>query len=137
MWQLLIPAIGKILEQVLPDQKAADDAKLKVLELAQKGDLAVLDADLKLALGQIDINKIEAAQPGIFKGGWRPAAGWTCVFGLLYPIPRLLLPWALKVAGVDGVPDLPPLDTSEYMVLLGGLLGIGTMRHRERVAGKA
>jgi hypothetical protein len=99
---------------------------------------AQLQADTSLALGQIETNKIEAAQPGIYKGGWRPAAGWSSVFlALIYPAIRLLLPWSLKVAGVEGVPDLPPLDTSEAIVVLGSLLGVGAMRHRERVVGKA
>lgn len=99
---------------------------------------AQLHADTSLALGQIETNKIEAAQPGIYKGGWRPAAGWSSVFlALVYPAVRLLLPWSLKVAGVEGVPDLPPLDTSEAIVVLGSLLGVGTMRSVERVKGRA
>jgi hypothetical protein len=53
IWQALIPVIGGVLEKVLPDPQAAADAKIKMLELAQKGELAVLDAETKLALGQI------------------------------------------------------------------------------------
>lgn len=134
---LLLPIVKEVIGKVIPDPQAAAEAKLRAAELVQKGEMAYLDADVKLALAQIDVNKVEAAQPGIFKGGWRPAAGWICVFGLVYPILRLLLPWALQVFGVQGVPELPPLDTSEYIMMLGGLLGVGTMRHRERIAGKA
>lgn len=137
MWNLLIPAVTGILDKVLPDPQAAADAKLKVLELAQKGELAVLDADLKLALGQIEVNKVEAASPDWFRAGWRPAVGWVCVFGLGYQfLLRPLLPWVVTVAGAS-VPPLPEIDNESLMVLLTGLLGLGGFRTFERVKGRA
>src|SRR3990167_11058137 len=47
---------------------------------AIEADLAkeTLKSETNLALAQIDLNKTEAQQPGIYKGGWRPATGWTC-----------------------------------------------------------
>lgn len=131
-------------EDASPEQVAASLGNLtgdQLVAIRQiEADLAkeYLRAETSLALGQIETNKIEAAQPGMFKGGWRPAAGWLAVFlGLGYPAVRVLLPWTLTVAGVEGVPPLPPLDTGEAIVILGSLLGVGTMRHRERIAGKA
>lgn len=103
-------------------------------DLAKEG----LKSETAIALGQINTNQLETQQPGFYKGGWRPAAGWSAVFlGLIYPAVRVLLPWTLKVCGVQGVPDLPPLDPTEALVVLGGLLGIGSMRTRERLAGRA
>ena len=97
-----------------------------------------LKSDTSIALAQIDANKVEGMQTGIFKGGWRPMAGWSAVFvGLVYPVVRALLPWILKVCGVQGVPDLPALDATEALTCLGGLLGLGAMRSSERKAGKA
>jgi len=125
----ILGIVGQIFDRVIPDKAAAEKAKLEAA-------VALQTQDFQIALAQIETNKIEAAQPGIFKGGWRPMAGWAAVcVGLLYPPVRVLLPWALKVAGVEGVPDLPPLDTGEALVVLGSLLGVGTMRHRERIAG--
>lgn len=99
---------------------------------------AQLSSDTAIALAQIDTNKTEVTQPGFYKGGWRPAAGWSSTFlALIYPAIRVLLPWALQVAGVQGVPPLPPLDATEALVVLAGLLGIGTMRTAERLKGKA
>ena len=133
-----IPVIGKIIDKIIPDPVAAAAAKQAAFDSAMKGELAYLDADLKLALGQMEINKIEAAQPGIFKGGWRPFAAWACVFsGVVYPIVRTLLPWVLQVFGVAEVPPLPPLDGTEAMTMLFGLLGLGGMRMTERLKGKA
>lgn len=130
--------IGDVLAKILPDPKAAAEAKLKMLELAQAGEFKELEANLQIATGQIEVNKIEAAQPGLFKGGWRPGAGWICVFGLGYTfVARPLLPWLLSVAGVADVPVLPSIDTDELLLLLGGMLGLGGMRSFERVKGKA
>ena len=130
---LLLPLLGiaeKVIDRVVPDKAAAEKAKLEMA-------MALQSQEFQVDLAQIEVNKIEAAHPGIFKGGWRPAAGWAAVFmGLIYPAVRVLLPWGLKVAGVDEVPELPPLDTGEALVVLGSLLGVGTMRHRERLAGK-
>lgn len=132
----LVPAIASIIDKLVPDPKAATDAKLKALELAQRGELAELDADVRLALGQMEINKAEATTDR-FRGGWRPAAGWVCVFGLFYSfLLRPLLPWLAAVAGLDA-PPLPPIDTMELMVLLAGMLGLGGYRTAERIKGKA
>lgn len=135
MWQTLIPLVGDLLGRILPDPKAADEAKLKLLEMAQRGELAQLDADMKLALGQIEINKAEAQSSDFWRGGWRPAVGWTCCAGLLYTfILRPLLPWFAAVSGVE-VPPLPALDMGPLLTLLGGMLGLGGMRTFERVKG--
>lgn len=136
MWAALIPLIGTIVEKVIPDPQAAADAKLRVMELAQKGELAVLDADLKLALGQIEVNKAEATTD-MFRGGWRPAVGWICVAGLAYQfILRPVLPWLVTLFGAQ-VPPLPTIDNESLMGLLTGMLGLGGLRTFERVKGKA
>jgi hypothetical protein len=136
IWQALIPVVGSILEKVLPDPQAAADAKIKLLDLAQKGELAVLDAETKLALGQLEVNKVEAGTD-MFRGGWRPATGWACVFGLVYQfLLQPLLPWLVAVCG-GSVPPLPPIDNDTLMALLTGMLGLGSLRTFERIKGKA
>jgi hypothetical protein len=136
MWQLVIPAITQVLDKIIPDPQAAAEAKLKALELAQKGDLAALDAELRLALGQIEVNKAEATTD-MFRGGWRPAVGWICVVGLAYQfILQPVLPWVVALFGAQ-VPPLPAIDNESLMVLLTGMLGLGGLRTVERVKGKA
>jgi hypothetical protein len=136
IWQALIPVIGTVLEKVLPDPQASAEAKIKLMELAQKGELAVLDAETKMALGQIEVNKVEAGTD-MFRGGWRPATGWACVFGLVYQfLLQPLLPWLVAVCG-GSVPPLPPIDNETLMVLLTGMLGLGGLRTFERIKGKA
>lgn len=136
MWQLIIPAITQVLDKIIPDPQAAAEAKLRALELAQKGDLAALDAELRLALGQLEVNKAEATTD-MFRGGWRPAVGWVCVVGLAYQfILQPLLPWLVALFGAQ-VPPLPAIDNETLMVLLTGMLGLGGLRTIERVKGKA
>jgi len=108
-----------------------------MMELAQKGELAALDADMKLALGQIETNKIEAASSDPFRAGWRPMAGWACSLGLFYEfLLRPILPWLVGLTGAEVAP-MPNVDVDQLMVLLGGLLGLGSLRSYERVKGKA
>lgn len=133
----LLGVIGQVLDKVLPDPKAAAETKLKMLELAQTGEFKELEANLAIATGQMEINKVEAASPGMFKGGWRPATGWICAIGLGYTfLARPLLPWLVTVTGVADVPPLPAIATDELLLLLGGMLGLGGMRSFERVKGK-
>lgn len=132
----LLPVIGNLLDKILPDPAAAAEAKVKAVELAQKGELAVLDADLRLALGQVEVNKAEASA-GAFRGGWRPAVGWCCALGLFYTfLLRPVLPWVVGLFGAN-VEPLPAIDQESLMVLLFGMLGLGGLRTFERVRGKA
>lgn len=99
---------------------------------------AQLSADSERDKGQVELLKIDGEKGGFFQKGWRPGAGWICVFGLAYTfVLRPLLPWVVQVLGVANVPPLPAIDTMELFVLLGGMLGLGGLRHRERLAGKA
>lgn len=134
MWNLIIPALAGLLEKVIPDPQAAAEAKIKMIELAQKGELAAMDADVKLALGQMEINK-EEAKTDLFRGGWRPAVGWSCVAGLVYQfLAQPILPWIVAMFG-GYVPPLPAIDNETLMVLLTGMLGLGGLRTFEKVKG--
>lgn len=132
MIQALIPLIGTVLDKILPDPQAQAEAKIKLVELAQAGELAVLDAETRMALGQMEVNKTEAATD-LFRGGWRPATGWVCVSGLIYQfLIQPLLPWIVAVMG-GSVPPLPAIDNDTLMVLLTGMLGLGGLRTFEKV----
>lgn len=134
-WSAIIPAVLGVIDRVIPDPAVAADAKLRAMELAQRGELAALDADMRLALGQLEVNKAEAGTDA-FRGGWRPAVGWACVAGLVYQfLLQPILPWVAAVAGAD-VPPLPPIEGESLLVLLTGMLGLGGMRTFERVKGK-
>lgn len=131
----IIDGIFKIIDKVIPDPQAKAQAQLKTLEMQQAGEFKQIETDLQLALGQLEVNKIEAAAPDMFRGGWRPAVGWVCVIGLLYTyLGQPLLSWA---SGIWAVPAPPSLDLGDLLILLGGMLGLGGMRTMERLKGKA
>ena len=133
----ILPVVGTLIDKLFPDKQAADEAKIKMMELAQKGELAQLDAQMQLAMGQIETNKIEAASTDAFRAGWRPMAGWACSLGLFYEfLLRPILPWLVGLTGAEVAP-MPNVDIDQLMILLGGLLGLGGLRSFERVKGKA
>lgn len=70
----LIPVIGDVLDKVIPDPKAQADAKVKLMELAQKGEFAEMNA-------RADIIKAEAASESWLAQSWRPILMLT--FGAL------------------------------------------------------
>lgn len=131
MLNVLIPVIGSLLEKIIPDPKMAAEAKFKIIELAQNGELAKLDADVKLALSQVEVNKVEAATD-MFRGGWRPFIGWIC--GLGVAIQFVIAPMLTWFGFLLGYPMVfPVLDSSVLMTLLFGMLGLGTLRTTEKL----
>ena len=131
----LLDAGLKILDKVLPDPGQKAQAQLELLKLQQAGEFKTLEADLQLALAQTEINKVEAASADPFKSGWRPAAGWVCVLGLLYQF--LLQPLLAWGSTIQGFAAPPVLQLGDLYGLLFGMLGLGAYRSVERVKGKA
>jgi hypothetical protein len=138
MWPLLASILPGLLDKLIPDPQAANEAKLKAIEMAQRGELAQLDADMKLALGQLEVNKAEAASGSLFTSGWRPAVGWICAAGLAYEfLFAPLLPWLVLALTGKQLPELPDLPMETLMTLLLGMLGLGGLRTVEKVKGVA
>lgn len=134
MWPTLIPVLANLLDKILPDPKAAADAKLKVMEMAQQGELAQLDADVKLATGQQEVNKVEAGSTSLFVAGWRPAVGWTCAAAFAFKF--VGGPVLVMVASYFGHNvTLPEFDYSEMSTILLGMLGLGGLRTAEKIKG--
>lgn len=132
---LALSDIGsKIIDRVLPDPAQKQAATLELLKLQQAGEFKEIDAQLQVSLAQADINKVEAAG-GFFKSGWRPGAGWVCVIGLGYQfLAQPLLTW---MSSVRGWPIPPVLQIGDLMTLLFGMLGLGALRSKEKLEGKA
>jgi len=132
----LIPVLGNLFDKIIPDPKAAADAKLEVMRLAQTGELAQLNADLQMAQGQMEINKVEAGSSAIFVAGWRPFIGWTC--GAAFAFKFIGGPAVFVLSQWVGHPiELPTFDFTEMSTILLGMLGLGGLRSIEKVKGVA
>lgn len=120
--------LGKTaIEKIWPDPSKRAQELRKLEALKQKGDLAMLDAHVKLMLGQMEINKQEASSKSLFVAGWRPAVGW--IGGIAFGYAAILEPMARFVATLNGYDgEFPVIDTSLTMQVLLGMLGLGVMR---------
>lgn len=128
--------LGRVaIEKIWPDptKRAAELRKLE--EMRQTGDLAALNAHVQMMVGQMEVNKVEAAHPSIFVAGWRPAVGWVCVSILAFNyIGVYLLEYAAAL--VEGMPAPPErLEMSDLWPVLMGMLGIGGMRSHDKKHG--
>ena len=126
--ELIVGPLFKVIDKIIPDPQAKAQMQLELIRLQQSGELAQMT-------GQMEINKVEATSPDLFRGGWRPFIGWICGVGLLYQfLLRPLLGWLSNVQGW-AVP--PPLEMDTLLTLLLGMLGLGAYRTAEKVKGVA
>lgn len=124
---------SKLVDKFFPDPQQAEQAKLKLLEMQQNGELAQLAAATDLAKLQIQTNMEEAKSTNWFVAGWRPFVGWICGAGLAYvaifePVARFVAKVFFSYAG-----DFPVINTDLTMQVLMGVLGLGAMRSVEKV----
>lgn len=84
---------------------------------------------------QVLVNMIEAKHRTVFVAGWRPFIGWVCGVALAYHyIAYGFIGWAMALWAPDVQPP-PQVGIGDLLVVLGGLLGLGTLRTREKEKG--
>jgi len=126
----LLPIVSGVIDRLVPDTNAAAGAKREL-------EKALIDAETAGVLGQLEINKIEAAHRSIWTSGWRPFVGWCCGAALCYHFvlqPIIIFGLALT-ATVP--PDLPAFDMESLLTILLGMLGLSGMRSFEKFKGVA
>jgi hypothetical protein len=125
--------IGSLLKDIrtaITGKAPLDPTRLAELEAK------ALEIEQQAMNAQVEINKIEAASPSMFKSGWRPAAGWLCVIGLAWS--TFLLPVWIWLTSIAKIPAPPLLDTGVLVSLLVAMLGLGGFRTYEKIKnGKA
>lgn len=107
--------------EVGPEKKAQIELRLNEFEAMGRN-------------AQAEINKAEARHPSIFVAGWRPALGWTCVFGIGY---QMLFRPLMECALLHWDVTLPTLDISTLVGLISGMLGVAGLRTYEKMKGVA
>jgi hypothetical protein len=122
----LIGPVSGLLDKVIEDK----DQKAQLAhEIATMSDNHAQQA----LMGQLEINKAEAASGSIFKGGWRPFIGWVCGVAFAYHfVLQPLIVFGVTAAGVD-IPELPEFDMGSLMTVMMGMLGLGGMRSIEKL----
>jgi len=128
----VVESVGKVIGDLHTSDKERMELELEAKRIDQAVDL-----------GQMEVNKVEAANQNLFVAGWRPAIGWVGAGAmayqfLLYP----LLVWAWVWLQAEGyvpkeVSPPPMLDTEALWVILSGMLGIAGMRSFEKSRGVA
>lgn len=119
-----LPIVSDLIDRLIPNSAEREKVKLEF-------EAELTKAITSIDVAQMEVNKVEAAHPSLFVAGWRPAAGWCGVIGLGYH--AIVQPFLMFVAAANGEKiDLPVFDTSILMVVLTGMLGLGTMRSFEK-----
>ena len=124
----IMPMVGEVVDRLVPDKAGAQKAK-------QELEAKLIDAAVAGQLGNLEINKVEAAHRSIWVSGWRPCVGWVCSisFGAHFVVFPLVA-WGGQLMGYH----LPPpndFDMDQLMTVLLGLLGIGSLRTYEKQKG--
>ena len=124
----LIGPATKLLDKVIEDK----DQKAKLAhELATMADKLAHEQQL----AQMAINKEEASSGSLFKGGWRPCIGWICGIAFFYHfVCQPIIVFVIAVVGID-IPILPKFEMNTLLTVLGGMLGIGSLRTYEKQKG--
>lgn len=101
-------------------------------ELTDKDSQRQLERDIQ----QVLLN-IKEAGMDLWRGGWRPAVGWTCASAFFYNFvlqPFLVFAFTMAGFGTE-VAQLPDLNMYEVMGVLVGMLGISHHRSGDKRAG--
>jgi len=123
---MLVGPVADLIGKFIPDKDQA--AKLA-------HDIAIMAATQahQQAMGQVEVNKVEAAHRSVWVAGWRPFIGWTCGLGLFYNV------LAHPIASIWY--EMPVVDPDLLYPVMLGILGIGGMnvaaRTYEKVKGVA
>ena len=119
--------IGKsLIDRIFPNPAEKAKAEMEMMVLLQT-------QDMQKVMGQLEVNAAEAASPHMFVAGWRPFVGWCCGLGFLWA--AIGQPVFAYFATVKGWPVAPEVNTDVLLYVLGGMLGLGTLRTVEKSRG--
>ncbi len=116
----LIGPVTGLLDKFVEDKDQKNALAHEIATLAEK-------QAHESVMGQLEVNKVEAAHKSLFVAGWRPFVGWVCGVGLAYNV---------IIAQILGIWfTVPEVDPSLLTPVLMGMLGMGAMRSYEKAKG--
>jgi len=125
---LLAPLVEQLISRI-PDPQQREKARAE----AEATLLGLLSQQQQ---GQVEINKVEAANPSVFVSGWRPFIGWVCGAALAYTY--IITPiWAWCLTIYHPGLTMPVLPTDNLFELVLAMLGLGGLRTFEKLKGVA
>lgn len=131
---LIAGLVGKVIDRVWPDPAQRAQAALELEKMRQAGEFKQIDAEIQAMQMQADVNQAEAASSDPFTSRWRPFIGWVCGAALCWHyIGRPLAEWALIMSGKNV--EIPKVDLGDLIVILLGMLGLGSFRTAEKIKG--
>jgi hypothetical protein len=127
-----IPIIGDLLKGVFDIIDKSVEDKDAAAKMKNELTMKTLDTQFQLQNGQIETNKVEAANQSIFVAGWRPAIGWICALSLGWHfIGHDISAWVLALTKSTMVaPKLMGGDNLMELVL--AMLGLAGFRTYEK-----
>jgi len=129
MIQALISPVAALLDKFIPDADERNRLAHEISTLAER-------QAHEIALAQIEVNK-QDAKGNWWQAGWRPFIGWVC--GIAFAYHFVLQPFLvfLILAMAWPMPPLPEFEMTALLTVLGGMLGLGTLRTFEKTKGVA
>lgn len=129
----VLGSVANIIGKFKADPNIAAQSAATIAAAEAELQKAQLDYERQLAVGQIEINKIEAASSNWFTSNWRPALGWVCVAAFAY----MAIGWPVMnwVSINYGWKPAPELDSATLTTVLFGMLGLGTWRSFDKYKG--
>lgn len=123
----IISAVRDLASEVIVDKDKKNELNVRLQELEDKTNERLHDE----LMGQIEINKIEAASTSVFVAGWRPFIGWAGGVGLSWTfVASPIVEFLSRIFGYSG--KMPEVDTGQLMTLVLAMLGISGMRTYEK-----
>lgn len=124
-----MPVISEVIDRLFPDSEKRELARLEI-------EAKLIETAASLDVGQMEVNKVEAASPNLFVAGARPFIMWVCGFGFAYHV--IFQPFITYVCALYGkIVPLPVFDSNLLETTMYGLLGLGALRTVDKVKGVA
>lgn len=126
----IIDTVGELASELIADPDKKREIQLQLAKLKDQQDERIHQE----LLGQVEINKIEAASGSLFVAGWRPFIGWVGGAGLAWSF--VVGPFIEYIARLNGwAGTMPEFNFEQLITIVLAMLGIGTMRTVEKVQG--
>lgn len=126
----IIDTVGELVSEVIVDPDKKNELLLELEKLKDNQNERIHQE----LLGQVEINKIEAASGSLFVAGWRPFIGWVGGAGLAWSF--ILGPAIEYFARLNGwAGTMPEFQFEQLITIVLAMLGVGTMRTVEKIQG--